>query len=74
MSAIQEFLTIIVNCLSTLAQNFATTISTSIGGFFTGGGEDLSLGGQFFAMAVGIACCIGLVRIAWNFFANIGHR
>ena len=74
MSSVQEFLTIVVNCLSTLASNFATTVSTAIGGFFTGGGEGLSDGGQFFAMSIGIACCIGLVRIAWNFFANIGHR
>lgn len=74
MAVVQEFLTVIVNALSMLVGNFATSINTGIGSLFMGAENTLTDGGYLLAMAVGIACAIGLVRIAWNFFANIGHR
>ena len=71
---VQKFLETIVTCLSTLVSNFGQSIATAITGLFSDGSDGLSNAGLLLAMGVGIACAIGLVRIAWNFFANLGHR
>lgn len=70
---VQSFLETIVTCLSTLVSNFGQSIATGIKSIFVDG-ESLSQAGTLLAMGVGISCTIGLVRIAWNFFANLGHR
>lgn len=74
VDVVTQFLQIIVNSLSTLVSAFGQAISTGIGSIFKGSSGALSDGGIILAMGVGIGMAIGLVRIAWNFFANIGHR
>lgn len=74
-SAISAFLEVITTSLTTLVSQFGSAIATGIGAIFVdSSGTGLSTGGYILALGVGIGCAIGLVRIAWNFFANLGHR
>lgn len=74
MSAITSFVEVITTNLPTLVGGFGKAIADSIGAIFLGAEGALTDAGFMLALGVVMGCSIGLVRMAWNFFANIGHR
>lgn len=76
-AVVSSFIDIIVSILTTLIPAFGKGLASGIQNIFTevkGETTSMSIAGGVLALGVGIACCIGLMRMAWNFIANVGHR
>lgn len=75
-AVVTSFVEIITSVIPTIVAASASGIVAFISGIFVTSGETagLSTAGALLGVGVGIACAFGLGRMAWNFFANIGHR